>query len=173
MAVLIVCLFGTVRGFGAAVGSASVLPSTSSTHVSAVGAVGLAGSVAVHGLVAHGRWFGSSRASVSDGLGDSGSVAGNFSAFALSLGAANRTSAWLWVLDMWCLSVICLEVNHAESLYWVLVSAFVGTFVFSLGGSARALFHSLSALGCQSMFSLQASYVTFLLVLVCMCPLLV
>jgi len=92
MAVLIVCLFGAVRGFGAAVGSAS----RSSVVLASSTGVG--------------------RGSVSDGLGDSGAVAGNFSAFALSLGAANRTSAWLWVLDMWCLSVICLEVNHAESL---------------------------------------------------------
>jgi hypothetical protein len=97
MAVLIVCLFGVVRG------------------------------VSGGGL------------SSGDSVGDSAAVAGNFSAFALSLGAATRTSAWLWVLDMWCLSVICLEVNHAESLYWVLVSAFVGTLALSLGGSARAL----------------------------------
>ena len=34
-----------------------------------------------------------------------------------------RTSAMLWVLDMVILSEICLMVNHAESLYWVLVAA--------------------------------------------------
>ena len=53
-----------------------------------------------------------------------------------SLIAASRASSWLWVLDMACLSVICLQVNHAESLYWVLVASFVGTLAWSIGGFA-------------------------------------
>jgi len=57
---------------------------------------------------------------------------------AVSLGGACRSSCWLWVLDMVCLSVICLQVNHAESLYWVLVAAFVGTLAWSMGGSAAS-----------------------------------
>ena len=43
-----------------------------------------------------------------------------------------RTSALLWVLDMVVLSEICLMVNHAESLYWVLVAATVGCCAGSL-----------------------------------------
>jgi hypothetical protein len=39
--------------------------------------------------------------------------------------------------------VICLQVNHAESLYWVLVASFVGTLVWSIGGFA-GLTHACS-----------------------------
>jgi hypothetical protein len=49
-------------------------------------------------------------------VGDAATLSGSVSAFAVSMSAPNRTAAWLWVLDMVCLSVICLQVNHAESL---------------------------------------------------------
>ena len=63
---------------------------------------------------------------------------GSASGGALGLLGACRSSVVLWVLDMCVLSVICLEVNHAESLYWVLVAGFLGTLAWSMGGFAGA-----------------------------------
>ena len=97
MAVLIVCLFGVVRGVQS-VGSVG--------GMSGVGGVGGVGGALGRGVVSSGV----------DSVGDAGAVVGMFSGSALVLGGAVRTSVWLWVLDMCCLSVICLEVNHAESL---------------------------------------------------------
>ena len=122
MAVLIVCLVGALRWqWWAGVGGVGGVGGGLNSRAGSVGASGLRPS----------RDARSAR-----GAFDAGAVSGCFGAFAVSLGGACRSSCWLWVLDMVCLSVICLEVNHAESLYWVLVAAFVGTLAWSMGGSA-------------------------------------
>ena len=72
-----------------------------------------------------------------------GLVCSSAAGFRGALVGLSRVASLLWVLDMTCLSVICLQVNHAESLYWVLVASFVGTLVWSIGGFA-GLTHACS-----------------------------
>lgn len=51
--------------------------------------------------------------------------------------AGYRSGVILWVLDMVVLSLVCLMVNHAESLYWLLVAATIGCLAGSLVPSKR------------------------------------
>lgn len=49
-------------------------------------------------------------------------IGGGFSGVSISL----RYSVFVWLLDVCVLSYVCLEVNHAESLYWLLVASTLG-----------------------------------------------
>jgi hypothetical protein len=49
-------------------------------------------------------------------MGSGGLAAGGSSAGLSGLAASHRSGVGLWVVDMVILSLICLQVNHAESL---------------------------------------------------------
>jgi hypothetical protein len=49
-------------------------------------------------------------------MGSGGLVAGGSSAGMSGIAASHRSGIGLWIVDMVILSLICLMVNHAESL---------------------------------------------------------
>ena len=61
-------------------------------------------------------------------------IGGGFSGVSISL----RYSVFVWLLDVCVLSYVCLEVNHAESLYWLLVASTLGLWCSEISVSASA-----------------------------------